>query len=34
MIICIGGPLNDNKLKYSPAQLAPFREILEQADDL
>ncbi len=32
-IICIGGPLNDNKLKYTPAQLVTFARILEQAED-
>ena len=26
-IVCIGGPLNDNSLKYTPKQLRIFREI-------
>lgn len=29
-IIRIGGPLNDNSLKYSKAQLVPFQRILDQ----
>ena len=31
-IISIGGPLNDNKLKYSHEQLVTFMKILEQAE--
>lgn len=34
MIYCIGGPLNDNKLKYSNEQLVIFSEIAEQAEFL
>lgn len=31
-IICIGGPLNDNKLHYSHEQLRVFSKILEWAE--
>ena len=27
LMVCIGGPLNDNKLGYSPDQLKPFQAI-------
>ena len=33
IICCIGGPLNDNKLAYSPAQLSTFQEIMGYAED-
>lgn len=31
--ICIGGPLNDNKLGYTRVQMMPFSRILAQAED-
>jgi hypothetical protein len=31
--IAIGGPLNDNRDGYTPAQLRPFAVILELAED-
>lgn len=31
-IICIGGPLNDNKLGYSKQQMGTFQRILEELD--
>lgn len=31
-IICIGGPLNDNKLGYSKEQLYTFHRIKEELD--
>ena len=27
IIFCIGGPLNDNKLGYTPSQMVPFDQI-------
>lgn len=30
--VCIGGPLNDNVLGYTPKQLGPWRRIAELAD--
>lgn len=30
-IVCIGGPLNDNKLKYNEEQLVVFQNILNTA---
>jgi hypothetical protein len=32
-IICIGGPLNDNKLQYSKPQLITFSRILEHLEE-
>ena len=32
-IICIGGPLNDNKLHYTGDQLVTFSKILEELED-
>lgn len=32
IIICIGGPLNDNKLAYSKEQLYPFHRIKEELE--
>ena len=32
MLICIGGPLNDNKLKYSKEQMAIFFEIEKETE--
>ncbi len=29
IIYCIGGPLNDNKLGYTAAQMVTFSEIIE-----
>lgn len=29
VIYCVGGPLNDNYLQYSPEQRAPFARIAE-----
>ena len=31
-IICIGGPLNDNKLHYSKEQLVTFQRILNDLE--
>jgi len=31
-IICIGGPLNDNKKGYTPIQKKDFQEILDHAE--
>lgn len=33
IIIGVGGPLNDNKLHYTNAQLHTFGKILEQTDE-
>lgn len=33
MLVCVGGPLNDNVLKYSNAQLVPFQKILDIVED-
>jgi hypothetical protein len=32
LIYCIGGPLNDNKLKYSNEQLKIFQQIVDELD--
>ena len=32
-IYCIGGPLNDNKLGYTRAQLVTFARIVEELGD-
>ncbi len=32
-IICIGGPLNDNKLGYTREQMGPFQRILNELGD-
>ena len=32
-IICIGGPLNDNKLGYSKEQLVTFQKILDVLEE-
>lgn len=31
-MVCIGGPLNDNKLRYSPQQLVTFQRILYELE--
>jgi len=31
-IVCVGGPLNDNKLRYSRDQLVTFIRILEELE--
>ncbi len=31
-LVCIGGPLNDNKLRYTREQLVPLARIAELAD--
>ena len=33
-IYCIGGPLNDNKLGYTRAQLVTFARIVEELGDV
>ena len=33
-IYCIGGPLNDNKLGYSKAQMVTFARIAEELGDV
>lgn len=30
MLVCIGGPLNDNKLHYTPEQLVVFAKIEDE----
>lgn len=30
MLVCIGGPLNDNKLRYTPEQLVIFARIEDE----
>jgi len=32
VMVCIGGPLNDNRLKYSPKQLKVFGTILNEVE--
>ena len=32
LIVCVGGPLNDNKLEYTEEQLVIFNTILEWCD--
>ena len=33
IIYCIGGPLNDNKLKYTNSQLVTFAQIAHQVEE-
>lgn len=33
-IYCVGGPLNDNKLEYSKAQMATFARIADELGDV
>jgi len=33
-IVCVGGPLNDNKLHYTPQQLVIFKKIVDELEDL
>ena len=33
-IYCIGGPLNDNKLEYSKAQMVTFARIADELGDV
>lgn len=32
-IVCVGGPLNDNKLGYSKEQMWTFQRILDAVED-